>query len=57
MAGCLCAGGGDTGGCQPYFRRGGDLARDIRHTECRLLISNDNYWEELQSLDLGGAVS
>ena len=36
-------------------RRGGDLARDIRHTECRLLISNDNYWEELQSLDLGGA--
>ncbi len=34
-------------------RRGDDLARDIRHTECQFLISNDNYWEELQALDLG----
>jgi fatty-acyl-CoA synthase len=36
-------------------RRGDDLARDIRHTECQFVISNDNYWEELQSLDLGDA--
>ncbi len=36
-------------------RRGDDLARDIRHTECQFFISNDNYWEELQTLDLGDA--
>lgn len=36
-------------------RRGDDLARDVRHTECQFLITNDNYWSELQLLDLAGA--
>jgi fatty-acyl-CoA synthase len=33
-------------------RRGTDLERDIRHTECQFVISNDSYWPALLNLDL-----
>ena len=36
-------------------RRGEDLARDIRHTECQFLITNDTYREALKLPGLGGA--
>ncbi|MFD4184015.1 AMP-binding protein, partial [Rhodococcus sp. NPDC058514] len=34
-------------------RRGPDLARDIRHTDCQLVITEDRYAEELRALDHG----
>ncbi|MEH6581482.1 MAG: AMP-binding protein [Halioglobus sp.] len=33
-------------------RHGADLERDIHHTECSHVISNDDYWAELQQLEL-----
>jgi fatty-acyl-CoA synthase len=33
-------------------RQGADLRRDIIHTECQLLISDDSYWPRLQPLEL-----
>jgi fatty-acyl-CoA synthase len=33
-------------------RQGADLERDIRHTECQLVLSNDNYWPALHNLKL-----
>lgn len=33
-------------------RQGADLERDIRHTECQFVISNDSYWPALQKMDV-----
>jgi fatty-acyl-CoA synthase len=33
-------------------RQGRDMERDIRHTECLIVISNDSYWPALRKLDL-----
>jgi fatty-acyl-CoA synthase len=34
-------------------RRGGELERDIRHTDCQLLITEEKYLPLLEGLDLG----
>lgn len=33
-------------------RQGADLQRDIHHTECQFVVSNDDYWPILQNLEL-----
>jgi len=35
-------------------RRGGELARDIRHTDCQMVITDVGYADLLGGLDLGG---
>ena len=36
-------------------RRGAELARDIRHTDCQVIVTDSSYAQLLDGLDLGAA--
>ncbi len=38
-----------------HTRRGEELARDIRHTDCRFVVTDEAHRADLAGLDLGGA--
>ena len=52
--GCGGAGGATIVGINPT-RRGEELARDITHTECQLIVTEPRHLELLDGLDLGAA--
>lgn len=53
LFGCALAGAAAVG-VNPT-RRGAELARDIRHTDCQFLLTSGTYAEPLNGLELGGA--
>jgi fatty-acyl-CoA synthase len=52
--GAAALGGATVVGINPT-RRGDELALDIRHTECQVVVTEDRKLELLDGLDLGGA--
>ena len=55
LSGAAALSGATLVGINPT-RRGAGLARDIRHTDCQLLITEDRHQPLLEGLDLGSAL-